>query len=142
VPFVIAINALLGRVGQTVALQRRFVADAAHELRSPLTALSLQAERLDATQMPPQARERLAALSRGLARTRALIEQLLTLARVQEQASGQALTLSIQHVFRQVLEESMPLAEAKRIDMGVTSNVDVMVRARSGPPAPAQELRR
>jgi two-component system, OmpR family, sensor kinase len=129
VPFVVAINGLLGRIGQTVALQRRFVADAAHELRSPLTALSLQAERLDATQMPPQARERLAALRRGLARTRVLIEQLLTLARLQEQASGPALMLSIQHVFPHVLEESMPLAEAKRIDMGVTSNVDVMVRA-------------
>jgi two-component system OmpR family sensor kinase len=127
VPFVVAINGLLDRIGQTVALQRRFVADAAHELRTPLTALSLQAERLDATEMPPQARERLAALRRGLARTRVLIEQLLTLARVQEQASGPALTLSIQHVFRQVLEESMPLAKVKRIDMGVTSEDDVMV---------------
>ncbi|SAL47065.1 ATP-binding protein [Caballeronia humi] len=128
VPFVVAINRLLGRIGQTVALQRRFVADAAHELRSPLTALSLQAERLEATEMPPQARERLAALKRGLTRARVLIEQLLTLARVQDQASGPTHTLSIQHVFRHVLEESMPLAEAKRIDMGVTSKDDVTVR--------------
>jgi two-component system OmpR family sensor kinase len=128
VPFVVAINGLLGRIGQTVALQRRFVADAAHELRSPLTALSLQAERLDATQMPRQARQRLATLRRGLARTRMLIEQLLTLARVQEPTSGPVLMVSIQHVFRHVLEESMPLAEAKRIDVGVTSKEDVMVR--------------
>ena len=42
-PFVVAINRLLARVDQSMETQRRFVADAAHELRSPLTALSLQA---------------------------------------------------------------------------------------------------
>ena len=45
-PFVVAINRLLTRVAQSMKAQHRFVADAAHELRSPLTALSLQAERL------------------------------------------------------------------------------------------------
>ena len=47
-PFVNAINGLLGRTGAAMESQRRFVADAAHELRSPLAALSLQAERLHA----------------------------------------------------------------------------------------------
>ena len=45
-PFVVAINRLLARVDQSMDTQRRFIADAAHELRSPLTAMSLQAERL------------------------------------------------------------------------------------------------
>ena len=51
-PFVVAINRLLARVESAMASQRRFVADAAHELRSPLTALSLQAERLADTDLP------------------------------------------------------------------------------------------
>ncbi|CDY77206.1 periplasmic sensor signal transduction histidine kinase [Caballeronia glathei] len=128
VPFVVAINRLLARVAQSVALQRRFVADAAHELRSPVTALSLQAERLAASEMSSQARDRLGSLRRGLARTRALLDQLLTLARVQDQGNAQWMDVSMQRVFRQVLEELMPLAEAKRIDLGVVSEVDALVR--------------
>ncbi|MGE8339198.1 MAG: two-component sensor histidine kinase, partial [Pseudomonas laurylsulfatiphila] len=48
-PFVVAINRLLKRVAQAMETQRRFIADAAHELRSPMTALSLQAERMSST---------------------------------------------------------------------------------------------
>lgn len=58
-PFVAAINRLLRRVEQSMDIQRRFVADASHELRSPLTALSLQAERLADTDMSAVAQERL-----------------------------------------------------------------------------------
>lgn len=128
-PFVVAINRLLSRVAQSMAMQRRFVADAAHELRSPLTALSLQAERLEAADMSPQARERLASLRNGIQRTRSLLAQLLTLARVQESSHGQSEKVSVQHVFRQVLEDLMPLADAKNIDLGVVSEVDANVMA-------------
>ena len=61
--------------------QRRFVADAAHELRTPITALSLQAENLDPVDLPEQARERLGALKQGMRRTKHLLEQMLALAR-------------------------------------------------------------
>jgi len=127
---VVAINRLLSRVAQSVAVQRRFVADAAHELRSPLTALSLQAERLEAADMSAQARERLASLRTGIQRTRSLLDQLLTLARAQESSHEQSGTVSVQHVFRQVLEELMPLAQAKHIDAGVVSSGDTNVIAR------------
>ena len=129
VPFVVAINRLLARVGQSVAVQRRFVADAAHELRSPLTALSLQAERLEATDMSSQALERLTTLRRGLARTRTLLDQLLTFARVQDGGNKHGTAVSIQQVLRVVLEDLMPLAQAKRIDLGVTSTGDASVLA-------------
>ncbi|MEO8600627.1 MAG: ATP-binding protein, partial [bacterium] len=126
-PFVTAINQLLTRVAQSAAAQRRFVADAAHELRSPLTALSLQAERLEAADMSGQARERLTSLRDGIHRTRGLLDQLLTLARVQESSHGQTASVSIQYVFRQVLEDLMPLAEVKNIDVGVVSELDANV---------------
>ena len=128
-PFVVQINALLIRTRRTLALQRRFIADAAHELRSPLTAMSLQAERLAAAEMPGEARVRLAALSAGLRRTRVLLEQLLTLARTNEPAAGQAGAVGLAQVIREVLEELVPLAEAKNIDLGVVGDVAATVRA-------------
>ncbi|WP_284256328.1 ATP-binding protein [Acidocella aquatica] len=119
-PFAVAINRLLGRVAQSVAVQRRFVADAAHELRSPLTALSLQAEQLEATELPPPARERLAALRGGIMRARNLLEQLLSFARVQEVAMTAPQPVALLPVFTEVLEELMPLAETKALDLGVS----------------------
>ena len=126
-PFVVAINRLLSRVAQSLALQRRFVADAAHELRSPLTALSLQAEQLEAADMSTLARERLGTLKNGLKRTQMLLNQLLAFARAQQPAATQFPSVSIQHVFRKVLEDLMPLAEAKQIDLGVVGESDASI---------------
>ena len=126
-PFIQAINRLLARVEQSMALERRFVADAAHELRSPITALLLQAERLEAAEMSPPARERLATLRTGLLRSRLLLEQLLTLARAQQTTDVPEHPVSVADVFRQVLEQLMPLAEAKQIDIGVEGAAEVML---------------
>lgn len=127
-PFAVAINRLLGRVDQAMDAQRRFVADAAHELRSPLTALSLQAERLADAEMSTQARERLAVLGQGIERGRSLLDQLLTLAKAQASNESQRSAVSIQDIYRRVLEDLMPLAEAKHIDIGVEGERDAQVR--------------
>lgn len=128
-PFVLAINRLFVRLASAAAFQRRFVADAAHELRSPLTALSLQAERLDAQKLDThEAEERLALLRSGIARTRALLDQLLNFARAQEEQIGEKRTsLSLQSVLRLVLEDLHPIAEAKSIDIGLMGTEDVLV---------------
>ena len=128
-PFVVAINRLLSRVAESAALQRRFVADAAHELRSPLTALALQAERLDAAEMPPQAKERLGTLRQGLQRTRVLLDQLLTFARLQEDHKAVNTSVSVRQVFRRVVEDLMLLAEHKQIDLGVVGEGDASIAA-------------
>ena len=126
-PFVDAINRLLKRVELSMNAQRRFVANAAHELRSPLTALSLQAERLADTDMSSRAHERLTTLRQGIERGRTLLDQLLTLARAQSSTSRANDKVSIQQVYRRVLEDLMPLAEKKDIDIGVTSDEDARV---------------
>jgi len=128
-PFVVAINRLLSRVDRSMESQRRFVADAAHELRSPLTALSLQAERLADAEMSEPARERLAVLRQGIERGRSLLDQLLTLAKAQSANDTSESPVSVQGIYRRVLEDLMPLAEAKHIDIGVegTQDVDVLV---------------
>ncbi len=129
-PFVVAINRLLARVDSAVALQRRFVADAAHELRTPLTALSLQVERLETAEMSVPAKALLAAVSAGLQRTQGLVSQLLSLARAQEPSTmTAAVSLSLQHILRRVVEDLMPLVDKKKIDLGVSGESDAQVMA-------------
>lgn len=128
-PFAAAINRLLGRVSASMQVQRRFVADAAHELRSPLTALSLQAERLAAAPMSGQAQERLGALRRGIERGHQLLEQLLSLAKAQSEPGASRSALSVWQVYRRVLEDFLPLAEARHIDIGLEGNEDATVWA-------------
>lgn len=127
-PFVDAINRLMARVSQSVQAQRRFIADAAHELRSPLTALSLQAERLERAEMSGVARERLLSLSEGIARARHLLEQLLNLARVQADTPAPDEGTSVEQVVRHVLADVLPLAEARQIDIGLLPGPDLALR--------------
>lgn len=126
-PFVIAINRLLVRVSRSMMAQRRFVADAAHELRSPVTAMSLQAERLAESEMSAVARQRLATLRRGIERGRNLLDQLLTLAKVQGAENVRERPVSVQGVYRRVLEDLMPLAVAKHIDIGLEGAQDAEI---------------
>lgn len=126
-PFVAEINRLLMRVRHVMQAQRRFIADAAHELRSPLTAMSLQAERLAAADMPAEARLRMRALTDGLARTRVMLDQLLALARSQQGGAGAAAPVALQQTIRLVIEDLYPLAEERGIDLGVVGNGDALV---------------
>ena len=129
-PFADAINRLLARVRLAMDEQRRFIADAAHELRTPLTALSLQAERLAATSLPEEAQTRLATLRVGIEQGRSLLDQLLSLARMQEPSdAAQTQAVSVRQIYRQVLEDLLPLAEAKQIDIGVNDGREVQVIA-------------
>jgi two-component system OmpR family sensor kinase len=129
-PFVVAINRLLSRVASSVAAQRRFIADAAHELRSPMTALSLQVERLSSTEMPAPAQKRLNTLRTGVQRTRLLLDQLLAMAQAQEIIPKNFKPISLWKILRGVIEDAMPLAETKHIDLGVTEKSDALVAAR------------
>jgi two-component system OmpR family sensor kinase len=131
-PLIGSINRLLRRVADNMDAQRRFLADAAHELRSPLTALSLQAENLAATDLSPASKARLLPLRQGLNRSKALLEQLLTLARSQNTGAPQASQItqvSLQAVLRRVVEDSLPLAQANHIDIGVEADVEVTLAA-------------
>jgi len=126
-PFIEAINRLLVRVEKSINAQQRFVADAAHELRTPFTALSLQAERLASAEMSAYAYGRLDLLRQGIERGRTMVEQLLTLARAQALASPSSTGISAQSVYRRVLEELLPIAEANGIDIGITGETDAQI---------------
>lgn len=117
VPFITSLNGLMGRLAKSMEQQRRFIADAAHELRSPLTALTLQAANLGQAPLTVEGEQRVAALQAGLGRTRTLLEQLLTLARSQLSA-GAAAEVDVSLLVRRVMEDVMPLAAARGIDLG------------------------
>jgi len=127
-PFITAINALFDRVKRAMDAQRAFVANAAHELRSPMTALSLQAERMKDTQMSDTARSRLQELQQGIERGRNLLNQLLALARVQSTEPGPPTSIAVAQFYREVLEDLMPLAHQKRIDIGLENVGDISIR--------------
>ena len=121
--FIHAINQLLNRTHQAMQQQQRFIADAAHELRTPTTALSLQAERLSEHNLPPELKEQISSLKTTIQRSHQLQEQLLTLARSQaspEQA--QTPSTPIQPIFQRIIQDLHPLAQAKNQDIGVTSS--------------------
>jgi len=113
------------RVAHSLEIQRRFVANAAHELRSPFTVLSLQAERLAYVDMVESGRECLQALGDGIERSRILLIQLLSFARTQPSTSQSAETISVHQTFAKVLYDLITLAEAKHIDIRVKQEQDV-----------------
>jgi two-component system, OmpR family, sensor kinase len=86
-PLVDEINRLMRRLETTVTREKQFVTDAAHALRTPLTALQLQADVLDGGKDPQEKAARLAELRTGIRRVIRLSEQLLSLAR-NEYAAG------------------------------------------------------
>jgi two-component system OmpR family sensor kinase len=117
-PFIASINGLLERMNLMMDQQRRFVADAAHELRTPITALSLQAENLDPVDLPEEARQRLAALKQGMRRTKHLLEQLLALARHEVSPSSETAVVPLDRIVKDLVADLLPDAARKGIDLG------------------------
>lgn len=130
-PFINSINGLLARIRLLMDQQRRFVADAAHELRTPITALSLQAENLDSVSLPEVARDRLGALRQGIRRTQRLLEQLLALARHEAplvERCEMPLT-ALDGVAKEVVADLLPYAFDRGIDLGFQLVEPLAVRA-------------
>lgn len=129
-PFVLAINRLLERVNHLMGQQRRFIADAAHELRSPLTALSVQAQNLQHAGSLEAMRERVVPLREGIERARQLTEQLLSLARTQA-GSATKEEVDVSTMARELIAQVLPVAEAKGIDLGLEEIAPLSIRTSS-----------
>jgi two-component system, OmpR family, sensor kinase len=117
-PFIASINRLLERVQDLIDQQRRFIADAAHELRTPITAISLQAENLDHSELLPESRARLASLQSGTKRTAHLLEQLLALARYDMDVMTDVPVASLDQCTKQVVADLLPRAADRGVDLG------------------------
>ena len=117
-PLVLALNGLLTRLGGVLEQQRRMVADAAHELRTPVAAARVQADNLGHVDLPSDARGRLESLQLGLDRISGLVEQLLKFARVQGATTVVDEPIALEAVVRSAIEQTLPLAETRWIDLG------------------------
>jgi len=112
----VALNDLLGRQAQALARERRFTADAAHELRTPLAALRVQAQVAARAMTPADTRRALEKLLANIDRTTHLMAQLLALARLEPGTSLAAGQITAAHVVVDLVVDD--LAQAAR-DKGV-----------------------
>ena len=128
-PLIDDLNLLLGRVKQAFDAQKSFVANAAHELRSPLAALKIQVQGL---QRAPDDETRKVAITRlasGIERATHLVDQLLVLARQEASANvGQTLqSFDLAQVGLMALTDVLPHAQARQIDLGVHHAAPTMI---------------
>ena len=118
-----ALNALLAQVRENVTEQKRFISDAANQLRTPLAGLKSQTELAlasSACDLDPELRSRLQRVHESATRSAHLVTQLLTLARAEPEAShAQSRTrFDLRRLAREVAAEQVPRAIAAGIDLG------------------------
>jgi signal transduction histidine kinase len=114
----VALNGLLTRQAQALARERRFTADAAHELRTPLAALRVQAQVAARATTPAETRRALEKLLANIDRTTHLMGQLLALTRLEpgtSVAAGQSTAAYV--VVDLVVDDLAPAARDKRVEV-------------------------
>ena len=128
-PLVAALNGLLQRLGASLDAQRGFVSDAAHELRSPLTALTLQLQLLRRAPDETAREAAIESLRAGIERAGRLVEQLLTLARSEPGAPLAMVDgLDLGELVRAAVADTVPLALTRGTSIELFTGPPVRVR--------------
>jgi two-component system, OmpR family, sensor histidine kinase TctE len=123
-PLVRAINDLLARLDQSIRSQKHFIADAAHQLKTPLAGLRTQAELaqrdLDAdTPNTPQVRRSLQQIARSSQRAAHMVNQLLAMARAESKEHNAGMqSVQLSRLAHETVQDFVPRAMEKRIDLG------------------------
>jgi two-component system sensor histidine kinase TctE len=119
-PLVIAFNQMMGRLEENLQAQQRFIAQAAHQMRTPLTGLKTQTEIALSETDPRQMRHALLLIAESTDRAAHMINQLLMLARAEasHEKLHSVIPLDLDTVARGIAEEWVVRAMAKRIDLG------------------------
>jgi two-component system sensor histidine kinase QseC len=121
--FVDELNMLLGRLREAFDKERQFTANAAHEIRTPLASLKTHAQVALRSKENSDREERLRQIIRGVDRMTHLVEQLLTLARLDYEAQEQKFErVDLASLTREVLAEVAPMAIAKNVDLSLVES--------------------
>jgi two-component system sensor histidine kinase TctE len=127
-PLVHAMNGYMDRLRQLIAGQRRFMADASHQLRTPLTVLKTQAELALRAHEPKAVREVVEGIARTTDSTVQLANRLLTLARAEHGSPDEMhVSVSLNALALQVCMELALAAVKKEIDLSVDAETEVNV---------------
>ncbi len=122
-PLVESLNLLFGQLQHAFDNERRFTADAAHELRTPLAALKVQAQVALAASEETARQHALRHIIQGVDRATHLVEQLLTLARLDPaDALQETAPLKLSDICRETLAEQANAAQQKRIELSLEAN--------------------
>ncbi len=117
-PLALSMNSLIVRLHDAVEAQRRFISDAAHELRTPLAGMQIQLENF-AREAQDAHRETAAALARGVRRASALVNQLLHLARLEQSGTALDEMVDVNALVLESIADHAALAERKELDLEV-----------------------
>ncbi|MFM0327602.1 sensor histidine kinase [Caballeronia glebae] len=118
-PLVVALNDLLSRLKAASELQRTFVADAAHELRTPLAALKLQLQAAQRDGSLTGSKQTFERIEGRLNRMIHLVHQLLELARVDSKGAPNLEAIDVLRLCERAVADFSLLAEAKQVDLGL-----------------------
>jgi two-component system, OmpR family, sensor kinase len=121
-PVVRALNALLSRLSTALDTQKAFVADAAHELRTPLAAVQIQAQLVARAQDDATRTEALADLHEGIARATRLAEQLLALARSEPDGKVAQAQIDLCALLESCVRAYVLVAQDRGVDLGIDSS--------------------
>lgn len=117
-PLLQAMNRLFARIDDSRARERRFTADAAHELRTPLAALRAQWDVLRGSQQPEERARAERQLAGGLDRMDRLVTQLLALSQIEAIDLDRTKAVDWAAAVEQAVSDALPLATRRRIEMG------------------------
>lgn len=128
-PVMAALNDLLARQADAARKQQTFLADAAHELRTPLAVVSIQAQRVQTSVGNVDQGEALSALKAGVDRATRMVSQMLELARndLPTEDTTNLVPVQFDNLVKAVLAELHPLALNKQIDLGLVESVSCVV---------------
>ncbi|RYY91181.1 MAG: two-component sensor histidine kinase, partial [Comamonadaceae bacterium] len=122
VPLVDSFNVMLARMREAFATQRRFVQDAAHELRTPIAAVGLQLENLRCDVDCGETSERFGQLEAGVRRAQRVVDQMLRLSRQEAAGADGPTIIDIQAQLRESINTMIALADRRNIDLGLVED--------------------
>jgi two-component system, OmpR family, sensor kinase len=129
-PFITALNRLFSQLQAAIEHDKKFISHAAHELRTPITALTIQIARFDEPDLSiHEQRKLIGQIKAGIARTKQLLTQLLSMARAQHQLQQHLIpnniSTALMPLLRDLIAELLPLAEQKQQNLSVDINEDI-----------------